>query len=352
MVQDILKMNSSWEFLKKAQIPVILYGTGNGADKIIDEYERLGIKLSGVMASDSFVRDRFFRGFKVKSAADFENEFGDFIITVGFASQLEDVLQNIINLSKRHKVIVPCVSPFSSAYINREFLEKYSDRLEKVYSLLADEKSKRVFEDVLEFNFTGELDALFRNETDKEEAFENILKLGKDEYYLDLGAYRGDTVEEFLRFCSGEYSAIKAIEPDSKSYSKLEEYIRDKENCSAVNCGIWNENTTLIFTGKGGRRNAVAPKGKSVEVRTVDFLCENFPVTYLKADIEGCENEMLVKCEKTFASLKPKLNIAAYHKSEDIFTLPEKILELNSEYKIYLRHHRYIPCWDLNYYCV
>lgn len=52
--------------LKDADLPIVCYGTGNGADKIFDEFERLGIKISAVMASDGFVRDRSFRGFKVK----------------------------------------------------------------------------------------------------------------------------------------------------------------------------------------------------------------------------------------------------------------------------------------------
>ena len=49
---------------------------------------------------------------------------------------------------------------------------------------------------------------------------------------------------------------------------------------------------------------------------------------------------------------KPKLNIAAYHKSEDIFKLPILINTINPEYKIHLRHHPYIPAWDTLFYCI
>ena len=38
-------------------------------------------------------------------------------------------------------------------------------------------------------------------------------------------------------------------------------------------------------------------------------------------------------------SYKPKLAISIYHKSEDIWQLPQLILEMNSEYKLYLRHY-------------
>ena len=86
----------------------------------------------------------------------------------------------------------------------------------------------------------------------------------------------------------------------------------------------------------------------------MDSLSEKLKTafTYVKADVEGCEKEMLIGAEKTLKRLKPKLNIAAYHRSCDIFELPLMINELNSAYRIFLRHHRYIPCWDLNLYCI
>lgn len=68
MLDKMLKSPSVWEKLKGADLPIVCYGTGNGADKIFDEFERLGIKISAVMASDGFVRDRSFRGFKVKKS--------------------------------------------------------------------------------------------------------------------------------------------------------------------------------------------------------------------------------------------------------------------------------------------
>ena len=41
MIEEILKNQSAWEYLKSTDLPIILYGTGNGADRVIDEYERL-----------------------------------------------------------------------------------------------------------------------------------------------------------------------------------------------------------------------------------------------------------------------------------------------------------------------
>lgn len=352
MLEKILNLESSWEYFKRTDLPVVLYGTGNGADKVIDEFSRLGIKIAGVMASDGFVRKRFFRGFEVKSISGTEKEFGDFAVALCFGSQLESVIENIVNVSKRHKLLVPCVPVYENEIFNREFIEKNAEKLEEVYSLLYDRKSKDVFEDFLKFELTGELEYLFRSESGKDEAFNSILKLGGDETYLDLGAYRGDTVEEFLKYSGGGYRQIIALEPDRKSYKKLEEFLNNFQNSIAINKGIWDNIGAVRFKDDGGRNNSVEADGFETEVTTVDTIAQSYEITYLKADTEGCEYKLLCGAEKTLKCLKPKLNIAAYHKSEDLIKLVLKIKDVNPEYKIYLRHHRYIPCWDLNLYCV
>ena len=43
-----------WSCLKNSGKNIIIYGMGNGADKIINELERLNINIYGVMASDDF----------------------------------------------------------------------------------------------------------------------------------------------------------------------------------------------------------------------------------------------------------------------------------------------------------
>ncbi len=352
MVREILKLKSSWEFLQETELPVILYGTGNGADKIIDELERLGVKLYGVTASDGFVRKRQFRGFEVKALSDFESELEDFVVIIGFGTQRQEVIDNIISISKRHKVLVPCVPVYGDSIINRDFLKKNLLNIKAVYYELADEKSQEVYKDFLRFEFTGELEYLLRSETEKDEAFKDILQLTSAESYLDLGAYRGDTVAEFLHYTGGCYDSITAVEPDRKSFEKLQDFAKDFDFCKLLNKGIWSEEKVLEFGSALGRGNSISKGGESIEAVSVDSLCADSEFTYIKADIEGCEGEMLKGAQNTLEKLKPKLNIAAYHRSEDFFDIPLTIRQLNPEYKIYLRHHRYIPCWDMNFYCV
>ena len=69
-------------------------------------------------------------------------------------------------------------------------------------------------------------------------------------------------------------------------------------------------------------------------------------------DVEGAEYETLSGMRNTIAKYKPKLAVSAYHRVGDIFTLPLYISQLNPDYKIYIRHHKYLPSWETNIYAV
>lgn len=352
MIKELLNEESVWEKLLNTDKPVVLYGMGNGADMILDEFEALGIKCSGVFASDGFVRGQSFRGFKVEKLSDIEARYDDFTVVVAFATQLDSVIQNIVRISACHKLLVPCVPVYGNTIINRGFIIENASAIKEAYNILYDEESKRIFNLSLRFMFGGELDVLLDTISGKSSVFNTFFKFGENEDYLDLGAYRGDTVDEFLRFSGGDYSSVTAVEPDKKSFEKLEKYCEKLYNCTCVNACISDFDGTVNFNNFAGRQSSVSTKGAEIKSLTVDTLCKNRNVTYLKADIEGSEKQMLLGAAETLKNLKPKLNISAYHRSEDFFAIPVLINRLNTNYKIRLRRHKYIPCWDLNYYCI
>ena len=65
---DINSAVSLWDRLAVTRKPIIMYGMGDGAQKILDVASEKGIKISGFMASDDFVRGHSFAGFEVKKA--------------------------------------------------------------------------------------------------------------------------------------------------------------------------------------------------------------------------------------------------------------------------------------------
>ena len=346
MLSYLLNTESSWEKIKKSPYPIAVYGTGNGADKVFSEFERLGITPDFVVASDTFARDRTFHGYKVLPLSELQRKVPDFTVALCFASGREDVIDNIKKLSEKHTVVMPSVPVYGDNIFNKDYLESHLNEINSAYEYLADEKSKEVFKSVVEFQITGNLNLLFDCETEKEEAL-SLLVLTENETYLDLGAYRGDTVDELVKFTGG-YAKITAVEPDGRSFKKLCEHCLNTQNVSLINAVVSDQCGTYFFCGNKGRGGSIKACGTEIPSITVDSLQTDF--TYIKADAEGAEMQMLNGAKATLQS-KPKLNIAAYHRSEDIFSLVNKIREINPEYEIYLRHHRHISFWDTNLYC-
>jgi len=103
--------------------------------------------------------------------------------------------------------------------------------------------------------------------------------------------------------------------------------------------GVWEEKKLLCFGKTGTHSNILCEDGNIyIEVDTIDNFCRNEKVTFIKMDIEGSELEALKGAEKQIRENKPKLAICVYHKEEDLITIPQYILSLNPEYKLYLRY--------------
>ena len=160
-------LTSVWDFFKNTNKPIILYGMGDGADKVIREFDKLNIKPYGVMASDDFVRGQKFHDFTVKKLSCFESELDDFVIALCFASQLPDVMDNIKTIAKKHTLLVPSVPVFGDNIFDREFYNSNIENFHKAYELLADNQSKKVYENIIKFQYTGNIKYLTDCETAK-----------------------------------------------------------------------------------------------------------------------------------------------------------------------------------------
>ena len=351
MLQFDIENKSVWEVLKDTKEPIIMYGTGNGADKVFEIFNELNISVSGVTASDGFVRERYFHNFRVTPISEFIEKYKKFTIVITFGSSRPEVIKNIKNLASKQTVLVPCVPVVGNEIFDRKFLEENEENLNKAYNLLADENSKEAFKNYVNFEFSGKLEYLFKMECDISTPFNDYLRLEDSEKFIDIGAYRGDTIEQFLSFTNGKYNKILALEPDKKTYKKLVDNCKSLKNFEALNGAVADSDGTVEFSSVAGRQSSIG-SGIEIPCYTLDKLSENFIPTYIKIDAEGAEIEILNGGKNLISEHKPKIKIATYHKNRDIFEIPILLNELNKDYKIYMCHHPYIPAWDTDFYCV
>lgn len=341
---------SCWENIKETARngkPIVLYGTGNGADKIVDFCEEHNIRLAGIFVSDEFCRGQVFRGCKVETYKEITQKIGkDFLLIIAFASELPEVLQRFQELGKAHTTIAPHLGLYKDENLDEKWFAKHQEKLQQTYAILADDLSKKVFLDMLNYKFSGKIHYLFDHVTQRQDDLQ-LLDLNKDEIYYDLGAYTGDTALEIPA------KARVLVEADYKNFGKLQNNLPKSNNNILINAAIWKEEGLIQFSNQSGRAASIyGTKSSTITCTTIDKIVEKTKLipTYIKMDLEGAEKEALAGGANTIQQYKPKMLIAAYHFNEDIFDIPLLLHQLNPNYQIYLRKHPYVPDWEINFF--
>lgn len=332
-----------WNKLKSTDRPIVIYGMGNGAEIIVNTLKMYGKEPDGYFASDSFVRGQSFLGKRVMTFGEAKENFPDMIVLVGFGSQRPEVIDGILSFDA--EVYAPDVPVVGDTLFNEEFALLHKSELDAVRKHLADEKSKQVFDEICAFKTDGNIGHLTNSQSGADEMM-SLLNFTSAENYLDLGAFNGDTVIDFVKRVKA-WNKITAIEPDVRNFRKLKNNTENFGNVTCLNFAVSNERKQVHFLSRGGRNGRMSDSGTTVEAVSIDSL--NQPFSYIKMDVEGAEIDALSGGERTIKEFRPKMLVSAYHRSEDIFTLPLKVLEIRSDYKIYMRHLPYIPAWDTNY---
>ena len=340
-------MTDLLSYLKTVTKPIVLYGIGNGADKVVKRLNADNVKISGVFSSSGFKKNKTYQGHIINDYISLKNELGDMIILVCFGSHLPEVMDNVKKLAKENELYIADVPVAGEEIFDIQFAKKHKSELLKVYNMFYDDVSKSVFENMIFFKLTGRLEYLLNAESPKKEAYD-ILSLNDDESFLDLGAYNGDTVCEFIDNTSN-YKSIVAVEPDKRNFRKLLENTADIKNIVCINSAVSSEKGVQLMAANHGRGNNTDAKMTEIETISIDDICQNCLPTFIKMDIEGNEIKAIEGGKYVISKAKPKMYIACYHTPFDLFEIPIKILEIVPEYKLFMRHHPCFPAWDNNY---
>lgn len=357
MLDFITEKTDCWDYLKSTDLPVFIYGMGDGALKIMRVFERYGIPLAGFFASDEFVRGHTFQGHLVHTLSQIEALIDDFVIVLAFAAGYQSLYDRINEIAKRHILLAPDVPVAGEGLFTYAYCLENSEKIQTVYDMLADEKSRQTYADVLNFKISGKIDYLNNCTSPKEEIYGEIISLGKDEIFADLGAYNGDTAAEFMSACNNNFRHLYAFEPNPKNFrrlvkSTLTKNLSEDERITLFNAAAGRENGIVKISANEGRMSHAGGSGKTVDIPVLaldEAVTED--VTVLKLDVEGAEREAILGARRHIAN-GAKILCSLYHRNEDMFDLPLLIKSINPELKFYVRHQLYIPAWETNLYAV
>ena len=347
-IDKLLSLTAWYERLRECGLPVLIYGMGTGCEKVLAAFEKHGIRCSGIFASDDFVRGREFCGFPVTTLAEAEERFGSFAVAVGFGTSLPGIMQRIDSIAARHLLVYPDTAVAGSEHFEKERLRELSRGCEKVYSLLADERSRLTFEAVLSFKITGDKEYLKAAFCGTDELY-TLLAPDSSEICFDAGAYTGDTIAELLAHTGGSFERIYALEPSKKNFQKLVKNCRGLDGISLYNAAAAEADGTVYFTDGAGRQQAVTDSpesGRPCAARSVDSILNGRRCTYIKYDVEGADRAALLGSRRTIEAYCPKIRTGVYHRPYDIITLPLLLHEMQPAYRLFLRQQVYYPAWE------
>ena len=241
--------------------------------------------------------------------------------------------------------------------LNSPYFE-YGDTIESIKrnaldltDILGDEKSKEVLLTIIKtwFDFDVTANGYARLYSNDQYYPEKLIKLGKNEAFVDGGAYTGDSLLEFIDRSSRSFHFIYAFELDEKNFSILQANVnglepRLKEKIKLYNLGLFDKDQFMGYgTGNSkGKNSSLCERGQELSVvRTAKLsdILANEEVTYIKLDVEGAELEALCGSKEIISKQRPKLAICVYHKLEHLWEIPFYIKRIVPEYRIFLRHH-------------
>ena len=352
-----------WQQLARERRPIFLYGTGNGADKILDVCIKFNIPIAGIFASDGFVRSRSFRGMPVQSLGDIEAANGvDIIVLLAFGTTLPSVWEKIGEVGRRHTLRIPEVPLFGGELFDFAYYEAHLPQLKETYSLLSDDFSRALFDDMIAFRLTG--DPIYLAKTENvSDSLASLLGQRDIHTILDCGAYTGDSAKIFADVLHPVQ--ILAVEPDPKTYQKLSQYAEEEARCCVrpMRTAVSAQNGEMEIVTCGSRASGTGENAGGRVKRRIrsqvipcciidTLLSGERRVDLIKLDVEGEESQAILGAVETIRTYQPALAVSLYHRTDDLFVLPEMLRNLYPDAKFYLRRPPCVPAWDLMLYVI
>lgn len=352
-----------FEKLKKKDI--CLYGAGTKGRQTLYLLKKKGIEPIAFIDQSAGKYADGYAGVEVISPEKAVQKYSHCMVLITTVWPLAIEIEKFV---KRHwKEYVVCANPFKveTRFLTKAELCKGAELIINSYELLADEKSKQLFIEDINWKITGDSTRPAK-QTEPVSVLEwfmfDKLDWSRKYTYVDVGAYTGDTVIRFMMASGSVYNKIVAIEPDEINRTHMRSIMSDlrlNDKYVYISEGVWKEKNELIFYSSGRDTYESSNFTESVDkilpehrVRKDDIGIEmRLPVNSLdnmlremeheelmiKIDAQGSEFEALLGASHLIAEHKPILILEFATNSQHIGDMIPFIHHLNKDYRFYLR---------------
>lgn len=341
--------NQFCEFLKiyrDSNKKIFLFGAGLCGNIYIQLMERHQLNIEGVI--DNF--ENSFHGKPTlkldKVLKNYNNEECIFIVSAPKAQ--EAINKQLLKYYSKEQIFTFAMSRYifpenEPAHTKKWLLSQKAD-IAKIYDRLADQQSKNVMIHTLLGRMTAGFNDYASIRSGDFYYPPDLITLRNNEIMVELGSNNGDTLLDFICRCPS-FKRAYCFEPDDVCikilHDRTAQYV---DRIVIIPKVAWNKKGKVGFASDGGNGGSkVTEQGNMIQIEAAavdDEVKEN--ITYMKMDVEGSEMKALQGAKNQIVQNKPRLAISVYHKNEDIVEIPQYILSLRPDYKLFLRHHG----WD------
>jgi len=337
---------------------VVVFGAGNTSLLYQKCFEREGIHPVYYIDNSEAKQGTVFLGVSVISVeklVSLQKTFKKPVLVLICSAQITICSQIQLQLEK-YGLIYITVDAF--------VFSKNTDKIKTVYNSLADDFSKDVYIKLIKSRIHNIVIPELLVNNDQYYLLPQFLERSEKEVFVDLGAYVGDSIEQYINKKSGVFGKIYAFEPDTINFSALKhrsirlknEWAFPENKLTLVNGGVGAKTERISLSSLPAINNAknntgsarlganlinCKTDGTEIMVYSLDDYFKDQKVNFIKADIESYELDMLHGAETIIKRDKPLLAICIYHNASDMFTIPLFIKEICNDYKIKIRHHTY-----------
>lgn len=324
------------DFMREDSRPKFIFGCNVYGHALVEH-----LKIDGFI--DDFREDRHFLDLPVSRIGDVPRES---LVLVASGGRPFSALRKVqaagfecLDYFAFHRI---CGLPLKEVVFNEGFALDYQTNVEKyqkIYHLLADEESRDTFEKLINFRLTYDLNVINGfTDQENEQYFESFLQLkSQNETFVDVGSFDGFTSYSFIKSCP-QYSAVHVFEPDPRNMRLCRERLSGLRDCVFHNLGLSNRKQLLNFDAAGSASRISGIGATQIVVDRLDDVLDVKP-TLIKMDIEGAELQAVEGSVETIARFHPRLALSIYHNPGDFWRLPERILDIRNDYKLFVRHY-------------
>ena len=215
--------------------------------------------------------------------------------------------------------LVPEQDEYGAFRQRAEFLKTQQGRIIELYGNLSDYRSRRVLCALLDsWMHLDSLSLEMASESCPQVFDPDLMPDAAGKRFVDLWATEGNDVRSFLQSYGD-------------SYEKILCYVQGEEKALKLTCNL-----------RGVKRLEIITRSKDEVDIDHDIIGA---AGFIRLHGEGEELRLLDRCSAQLAAYRPALIISAYYGYESLFSLAERILQINPAYRLHLRYHgaAYVP---------